>query len=114
MISNAISVRKTFKERKVLIVHTEADSRQHTFERLNGQNLGFPRRPYFRRYIPFLRVVMACEKKAKVRHILIFEENGRPKDIDPFAAPNYLLKRKSNEKRKKKHKFEERSNNLES
>ena len=41
---------------------------QLTLESRNGQNFGFPLRPYFSRYDPFLSVVMACnlEHKTKV------------------------------------------------
>ena len=31
-----------------------------TLEMRNGQNVGFPLRPYFSRYVPFLRAVIAC------------------------------------------------------
>lgn len=32
-----------------------------TLDNLNGQNFGFPLRPYFSKYAPFFRAVIACE-----------------------------------------------------
>jgi len=40
---------------------------QLTLESRNGQNFGFPLRPYFSRYAPFLSAVMACNIRLQIK-----------------------------------------------